>query len=150
MCVPGHRAVRMASSKSSRTCGTCLSSLLQNEAPDPRRACWRGHSPVEGTWGVTVTGSDHSQLVSLYKLGQSSWTLTKDESYIVLGSISPPMGSRSSLGNWSCRRRPGYGPAAMRREVHSAWKEERSSGASSLHSHPSFCCLHGHGRQDPI
>lgn len=60
----------MASSKLSRTCGTYVSSLSQNEVLHPRRASWRGHGPV----GVTATGSDH--LPATQPVFKSSWTLS--------------------------------------------------------------------------
>lgn len=91
------------------------------------------------------------QAPSLSELGLSSWTFSEGQPHIVPGSVSPPMGGPSSPGKlvlqmeasvcWAC---------CMCREVLKYLEGEASSGASSLHSYASFCCLHDHSRQDSI
>lgn len=115
----------------------------------------------EGTWssgtrcqGVIVTASGHSTATQPLR-SRSVPTGPHGPSQVLvctaahccsastgLGSASPPVGGLSSPGKLVLQMEAGVG------NFTSAEKEEGSSGASDLHSHPGLCCLWDHGRQE--
>lgn len=73
MCAPGHRAVGMGSSRSEQDLWS-ICNLCQSEAPDPRRASWRGHGPVNEAPGCD--SHSHSACVIQVCPHRSSWAPT--------------------------------------------------------------------------